>query len=72
MRHSIPHIKIESDNLPECPKCGAKTTFTHLADMGRDGKVYFIFRCDVCDAGEMKIWRPEWQSLADTIAADDL
>ncbi len=70
MRHNIPHVSA-GDSLPECPECGTPTVFTHTADLARDGRVYFIFKCDACPAGESKFWRAEWQALADTLAADE-
>ncbi len=71
MRHSVPHIQLEA-NLPECPACDAALSFTHTADIDREGKVYLLFRCEACGRGEMKFWRPEWQKLTDLIVADDL
>ena len=70
MRHTLSHFSI-TENLPECPACGAKTTFVHAADFARDGRVYLIFMCTSCEAGETKVWRPEWQVLADTLTVDE-
>jgi len=56
-----------TENLPECPNCGSPAPFVHAADIGKDGRVYFIFRCENCDAGEFKIWRPQWQAMADML-----
>ncbi len=70
MRHTLTHFSV-TENLPECPACGATTVFAHAADMGRDGRVYLIFTCPACAAGETKVWRPEWQSLSENLAADN-
>lgn len=70
MRHSLAHFAV-TENLPHCEQCGATLHFTQAADMGRDGRVYLIFTCTACTAGETKVWRPEWQHLADVIAADE-
>lgn len=69
MRHNVKHITLTS--TPECPKCGAPTVFTNQADIAKDKRVHFIFRCPVCDAGEMKVWRPEWQELVDLLAEEE-
>jgi hypothetical protein len=45
--------------------------FADAADVGRDGRVNLIFRCTNCSAGESKVWRPEYQAMADMLAADD-
>jgi hypothetical protein len=71
MRHSVPHIKF-TDNVPDCPACDAPLSFTQVADIDRDGKVYLLFRCPACGRGEMKFWRPEWQEFTDLIVADEL
>ncbi len=70
MRYTLTHFSVK-ENLPQCPACGADTVFTHCADMGRDGRVYLIFTCPSCTAGETKVWRPEWQSLAENLLADE-
>jgi hypothetical protein len=70
MRYTISHLSI-TENLPACPACGATTTFAKAADVGRDNRVYLIFRCTNCDAGETKVWRPEYQAMADMLIADD-
>ena len=70
MRYTIAHIKIV-DNLPECPNFGATTVFANAADMGKDGRVYLIFRCTNCSAGETKVWKPEYQAMSDLISSDD-
>jgi predicted RNA-binding Zn-ribbon protein involved in translation (DUF1610 family) len=70
MRHTLPHITV-TENLPHCPACGATAVFASAADVGKDGRVYFIFKCTNCDAGEFKIWRPQWQAMADMLAADE-
>lgn len=70
MRYTIAHIKIV-DNLPECPNCGATTVFANAADVGKDGRVNLIFRCTNCSAGETKVWKPEYQAMADLITSDD-
>jgi hypothetical protein len=70
MRHTLTYFSVK-DNLPQCPACGAPTVFTHSADMGRDGRVYLIFTCPSCAAGETKVWRPEWQSLSENLVADE-
>lgn len=69
MRHSVPQINVPS---PECPNCDAPMSFTHTADLDRDGKVYLLFTCTHCNKGEMKFWKPEWQQLTDLIVADEL
>jgi hypothetical protein len=70
MRQNLMHFSV-TENLPACPACGAPTQFTHAADFGRDKRVYLIFRCTSCSAGETKVWRPEWQALADSWVADE-
>lgn len=69
MRHSVPHITVPA---PECPECNTPLTFTHVADVDRNGKVYLIFTCPNCQYGERKFWRPEWQELTDLIVAEEL
>ena len=69
MRHNMMHVSVTT-NLPTCPTCGAATSFAHAADYGRDKRVYFIFNCAAC-ANETKVWRAEWQAMADAIVSDD-
>jgi hypothetical protein len=69
MRHSVKHISVLA---PDCPYCDTPMTFTHTADLDRDGKVYLLFTCSACNKGEMKFWKPEWQELTDLIVADEL
>jgi hypothetical protein len=71
MRHSVPHLKINSE-VPECPACDSPLRFSQVADIDRGGKVYLLFDCPACGRGEMKFWRPEYQELADQIIADEL
>ena len=71
MRHNLNHFSV-TENLPHCDNCGAPLVFANAADLGRDGRVYLIFKCVACTAGESKVWRPEWQAaLADTLVADE-
>jgi hypothetical protein len=70
MRYTLSHLKL-TENLPNCPACGATMVFADAADVGRDGRVNLIFRCTNCSAGEAKIWRPEYQAMADLLAADE-
>ena len=70
MRHTLNHFSV-TENLPECPACGAATVFTHSADFARDRRVYLIFTCPACGAGETKVWRPEWQAFADALTVDE-
>jgi ribosomal protein S27AE len=70
MRYTVSHLKV-TENLPLCPACGTPTVFANAADMARDGRVYLIFRCHACPAGETKVWRPEYQAMADMLASDD-
>ncbi len=70
MRVLVPQLSITAQ--PDCPACGAPTEFTRNADIGRDGRVYLIFRCNACAAGETKVWRPEWQALTDSLVAEEL
>ena len=70
MRHTLNHISV-TENLPDCPGCGNPAPFVHAADIGKDGRVYFIFKCGNCDAGEFKIWRPQWQAMADMLTSDE-
>jgi hypothetical protein len=71
MRHSLAHFSV-TENLPHCDNCGASLVFAHAADLAKDGRVYLIFKCIACDAGESKVWRPEWQAaLAGSIVADE-
>ena len=53
------------------PPRGVPAAFVHAADVGKDGRVYFIFKCGNCDAGEFKIWRPQWQAMADMLTSDE-
>jgi ribosomal protein S27AE len=69
MRYTIAHITV-TDNLPQCPACGTVTVFAKAADIGKDGRVYMIFRCPKCSV-ENKVWRPEWQALHDMLVADE-
>lgn len=62
MRHSTPPIQIETP--PPCPECATPMMFTRHADVARDGRAYFVFRCVDC-ALDVKLWRAEWQSLTD-------
>lgn len=71
MRHSVPHLQLTTQ-LPDCPLCDAALSFTHNADIDRDGKVYLLFQCSACGRGEMRFWRPEWQEYTDLIRADEL
>lgn len=66
MRHTTPPIQIETP--PQCPECGTSMVFTRHADVARDGRAHFVFRCETC-AREIKLWRPEWQDLTDTFLA---
>jgi hypothetical protein len=70
MRVIVSHVSITTP--PDCPTCGAPTDFTHNADIARDGRVYLIFRCTACAAGETKVWRPEWQELTHSLVAEEL
>jgi predicted RNA-binding Zn-ribbon protein involved in translation (DUF1610 family) len=70
MRQSLPQFSV-NENLPECPACGATTVFAHAADFARNGRVYMIFTCPACGAGETKVWRPEWQAFADALTVDE-
>lgn len=70
MRQSLPQFSV-NENLPECPACGATTVFAHAADFARNGRVYMIFTCTACGAGETKVWRPEWQAFADALTVDE-
>lgn len=70
MRHNLSHVSV-TENLPACPACGQATVFAHAADFARDKRMYFIFSCPSCSAGETKVWRPEWQALADALIADE-
>jgi hypothetical protein len=70
MRHTLAHISV-TENLPQCPVCGQLADFVHAADVGKDGRVYFIFKCGHCGAGEFKIWRPQWQAMADMLTSDE-
>ena len=69
MRHSLTDFTI-LENLPECPNCGAATVFTSAAEL-KDNRVYMIFLCPNCDAGETKVWRPEWQHMAEALETQD-
>ena len=69
MRHTITHFSV-TENLPECPDCGAATTFANAAELSREKRVYMIFKCTACGA-ETKVWRPEWQALSDALVAED-
>lgn len=70
MRHTLTHVSVK-ENLPFCDNCGAALVFDNAADLARDGRVYLIFKCGSCSAGETKVWRPEWQSLADMLGDDE-
>jgi hypothetical protein len=71
MRHTFTHFPV-TENLPRCDNCGATLVFANAADQAKDGRVYLIFKCAACGAGETKVWRPEWQAaLADSLAADE-
>lgn len=70
MRYTLSHLTL-TENLPECSACGAPLVFANAADVGRDGRVNLIFRCASCSAGETKVWRPEYQAMADLLAADE-
>ena len=70
MRHKLPPIAA-IENVPSCPACGAPGAFTQLGDVGKDKRLYLIFSCTACDAGEFKVWRPQWQTMADLIAEDE-
>jgi hypothetical protein len=71
MRHTLTHFSV-TDNVPHCDHCGAPLKFANAADQDRSGRVYLIFKCVSCAAGESKVWRPEWQAaLADSLVADD-
>jgi hypothetical protein len=70
MRHNLSHFSV-TENLPPCPACGKSTVFAHAADFARDKRLYMIFNCVSCSAGETKVWRPEWQALADALVADE-
>jgi hypothetical protein len=70
MRHNLPHFEV-TENIPACPACGATATFTKTGDLGRDGRLYLIFKCTNCDAGEFKVWRPQWQAMTDLLGEDE-
>ena len=70
MRHNLANYAV-TENLPTCPACGAATVFAHAADFGRDKRVYLVFKCLACDAGETKVWRPEWQALVEVLDVDE-
>lgn len=71
MRHTLTHFTV-TENLPHCDNCGTELVFANSADLGKDKRVYLIFKCAHCDAGESKVWRPEWQTtLADALAVDE-
>jgi hypothetical protein len=69
MRHNVSHLVVTA--TPDCPACGAPTVFTQQADIARDGRVHLIFRCPACNAGETKVWRPEWQDMVDLVAQEE-
>jgi ribosomal protein S27AE len=69
MRYTVAHIHV-TENLPTCPACGSTTVFANAADIGKDGRVYMIFRCPI-DSTENKVWRPDWQALHDMLVADE-
>ena len=71
MRHHLTHFAV-TENLPDCTACGAATVFTSMAetdDSGSDKHVYLVFRCSTCGQ-ESRVWRPEWQSLADSMGLE--
>ena len=70
MRHTVTHFTV-TENLPQCEKCGAAMVFANAADLGKDKRVYLIFKCVSCAAGETKVWRPEWQTLVDALEVDE-
>ena len=70
MRHTVTYFSIK-ENLPHCENCGADLVFANAADLARDKRVYLIFKCNNCSAGETKVWRPEWQTLADALEVDE-
>lgn len=70
MRHTLTQLPA-TENLPRCDHCGASLVFANTADLSKDGRVYLIFNCVACSAGETKVWRAEWQVLADSLAVDD-
>ena len=71
MRHTLTHFSV-TENAPHCDNCGATLVFANAADLDRSGRIYLIFKCVACSAGESKVWRPEWQAaLADSIVADE-
>jgi hypothetical protein len=69
MRHTT-HFTV-TENLPHCDNCGASLVYTRTVDLSKDGRVYLIFRCTECDAGERMVWRTEWQALADSLVAEE-
>ena len=70
MRHNLAPISL-AEPTPCCPACGGNTLFTQTADLGRDGRLYLIFRCPACDRGEIKVWRASWQGLKDLLIEEE-
>lgn len=71
MRHTLPHITV-TENVPPCPACGSNAAvFTHTGDVGKDKRLYLIFKCQACGAGEFKVWRPQWQAMTDLLGEDE-
>lgn len=71
MRHHLTHFTV-TENLPNCAVCGTPTVFTTMAETGSssgDTHVYLVFRCPACQL-EARVWRPEWQSLADSMGLE--
>jgi len=70
MRYVLSQVAI-TDNAPACHACGAPTVFAQAADVLHDNRVYLIFKCSSCTAGETRVWRQEWQYLANMLVADE-